>query len=139
MPSSIPRPLVRLNQSFIFIFATAFVLFSHWIFLAVPLVAGLMGLLFQYNPVIKVGKPFLKKPLNHYIPEDTDQQNFNQKIAVTLLTIALVAHILFVQWLAVSAAIMVALASFIAILGFCVGCFVRFQWKQFQYRRSQHS
>ena len=94
MPSSIPRPLVRLNQSFIFIFATAFVFFSHWIFLAVPLVAGLMGLLFQFNPVIKAGKRFLKKPLRDYIPEDADQQNFNQKIAVSLLTISLIAHIL---------------------------------------------
>ncbi len=139
MPSSIPRPLVRLNQSFIFIFATAFVFFSHWIFLAVPLVAGLMGLLFQFNPVIKAGKRFLKKPLRDYIPEDADQQNFNQKIAVSLLTISLIAHILSVQWIAIVAAIMVALASFVAILGFCVGCFVRFQWKQFQYRRSQQS
>ncbi|TKD71403.1 DUF4395 domain-containing protein [Pseudalkalibacillus hwajinpoensis] len=139
MLSSIPRPLVRLNQSFIFIFATSFIVSSNWLFLAVPLLAGLMGILFQFNPVIKAGKLFLKKPLSTYIPEDAEQQNFNQKIAVTLLTIALIGHISSVQWLAITSAIMVALASLVAILGFCVGCFVRFQWKQFQYRRSQHS
>ncbi|WP_394173764.1 DUF4395 domain-containing protein [Guptibacillus hwajinpoensis] len=139
MPLSIPRPLVRLNQSFIFIFATMFIISSNWLFLAVPLSAGLMGLLFKFNPVIKAGKPFLKKPLNTYIPEDAEQQQFNQKIAVTLLTISLLADISSIQWLANTAAIMVALASLIAILGFCIGCFVRYQWKQIQYRRSQHS
>ncbi|MCA0174039.1 DUF4395 domain-containing protein [Bacillus sp. RAR_GA_16] len=139
MPSSIPRPLVRLNQSFIFLFATAYVIFSHWIFLTIPLVAGLMGLVFQFNPVMKAGKLFLHKPLHHYIPEDVDQQNFNQKIAVSLLTISLIFHLFSIQWLAITAAVLVGLASFIAILGFCVGCFVRFQWKQYQYRRSQHT
>jgi len=139
MPSSIPRPLVRLNQSFIFIFATGFVFFSHWILLMIPLIVGLMGLLLYFNPVLKVGKQFLKKPLNQYIPEDAEQQNFNQKIAVSLLTISFIAHMFSIEWLAITAAVLVALASFIAILGFCIGCFVRFQWKQYQYRRSQHS
>ncbi|WP_373566085.1 DUF4395 family protein [Mesobacillus foraminis] len=32
--------------------------------------------------------------------------------------------------------IIVALAAFIAILGFCIGCFLLFQWKQYTYRRS---
>ena len=32
---------------------------------------------------------------------------------------------------------MVALASFIAILGFCVGCFIHFQARQYLYRRRQ--
>ncbi len=91
------------------------------------------------NPVMKAGKFFLKKPVNQYIPEDKDQQQFNQKIAVTLLSVSLFAYFLNVNWLAITASTMVALASLIAILGFCIGCFVRFQWKQYQYRRSQHS
>ncbi|RKI98125.1 DUF4395 family protein, partial [Butyricicoccus sp. 1XD8-22] len=32
--------------------------------------------------------------------------------------------------------IMVAVASFVAILGFCVGCFIFYQLKMFKYRRS---
>jgi len=31
---------------------------------------------------------------------------------------------------------MVAIASSIAIAGFCIGCFLHFQLKQWQYRRS---
>nr|WP_283154289.1 DUF4395 domain-containing protein [Pseudalkalibacillus hwajinpoensis] len=139
LPSSIPRPLVRLNQSFIFIFATSFVFLYHWLFLIIPLIVGIMGLLMNFNPVMKAGKLFLKKPVNQYIPEDKDQQQFNQKIAVTLLSVSLIAYYLNVNWLAITSATMVALASLIAILGFCIGCFVRFQWKQYQYRRSQHS
>ncbi|MFD6441717.1 DUF4395 domain-containing protein, partial [Peribacillus sp. NPDC060186] len=30
----------------------------------------------------------------------------------------------------------VGLASFIAVLGFCIGCFILYQWKQYIYRRS---
>ena len=31
---------------------------------------------------------------------------------------------------------MVAIASFVAILGFCIGCFIRFQWQQYRYKKS---
>ncbi|WP_270182157.1 DUF4395 domain-containing protein [Alkalihalobacillus sp. CinArs1] len=135
--SGIPRPLVRINQWFIFLFATAFIFTLHYIFLVIPLLIGISSLLFGFNPIMSVGKLFIGKP--PYILEDKDQQAFNQKIAVSLLTIALLAVLSSVKWLAITASIMVALASFIAILGFCIGCFVRFQWKKYQYKRTQHS
>ncbi len=88
---------------------------------------------------MKASKLFLRKPMTAYILEDKEQQAFNQKIAVTLLTIALLASIASIKWISITAAIMVALASFIAILGFCIGCFVRFQWKRYQYKKTQHT
>ncbi|MCA0988317.1 DUF4395 domain-containing protein [Guptibacillus algicola] len=137
--SGIPRPLVRVNQWFIFICATAFIVTLHPMFLIIPLSVGVSSLFFNSNPVMKVGKLFLRKPMTSYLLEDKEQQAFNQKIAVSLLTLALVASFVSIEWLAITSAIMVALATFIAILGFCIGCFVRFQWKRYQYKRTLHT
>lgn len=63
LPHAIPRPLVRLNQwtillSVILTWLTGF----EWI-LAIPLVANLLGVLCNFNPIIRFGKLFLKKLL----------------------------------------------------------------------------
>jgi biotin transporter BioY len=136
VPRSIPQPLVRSNQWFIVLSVL-----SSWItgiewFLAIPLAAGLSGLLFGYNPVMRTAKCFLKKPANEYIPEDWEQQQFNQLIAVICLAGSLVSYLLGITLLGHFFSIMVALAAFIAILGFCIGCFIRFQWKKYQARKT---
>ncbi|UOF88723.1 DUF4395 domain-containing protein [Fodinisporobacter ferrooxydans] len=134
----IPRPLVRTNQWFIVISViSAWVSHITWI-LALPLLAGILGLLFDFNPVMRFAKLFLRKPSSAYIPEDRDQQKFNQMIATICLLVSLVSFE--VGWIAIGYvfSVMVALAAFIAILGFCVGCFIRFQWNQYRFRRSQN-
>ena len=136
LPHAIPRPLVRLNQwtillSVIFTWITGIV----WI-LAIPLAANLLGVLCNYNPIIRSGKLFLKKAPSAYIPEDAQQQKFNASIASFCLTGGLLSYLL--NWHVVGHifTVMVAIASSIAIAGFCVGCFLHFQLKQWQYRRS---
>lgn len=136
IPNSIPRPLVRLNQWTIFLsvlltWATGL----YWILL-LPLVANLMGVLFKFNPIIRFGKLFLKQEPSHYIPEDADQQRFNSTIASFCLAGGLVSFLLSWTIAGYVFTIMVALASAIAILGFCIGCFIHFQAKQYLYRRS---
>lgn len=135
-PISIPRPLVRVNQWTIFL---AVVLTwgtgQYWL-LAIPLVANLLGILTGFNPIMRVARIFLTKDLKSYIPEDIVQQKFNATIACICLAGGLVGFALDIPVLAYSFTIMVALASFIAILGFCIGCFLHFQLKQFQYRRT---
>ena len=133
---SIPRPLVRLNQWFIFLSVVlTWVTGFHWI-LAIPLLAGLMGLVFRFNPVMRIGKVFLRKAPSEYVPEEWDQQQFNQIIAVICLGGGLISF--YAGWTVAAYVftIMVAAASFIAILGFCIGCFIRFQWKKYRYKRS---
>lgn len=137
MPLSIPRPLVRLNQwtillSVILTWITGF----YWILL-LPLLANLSGIVLKVNPIIKLGRPFLKKELKSYIPEDIEQQRFNSTIAVSCLALALIGYVTGVSVLAYVFSIMVAVASFVAILGFCVGCFIYFQINQYQYKRRQ--
>lgn len=135
---SIPRPLVRTNQWFIFLsVVTALSTGQSWI-LTIPLVAGLLGLTFDFNPVMRLAKLFLKKEPSAYIPEDHAQQQFNQMIAVVCLGFGFISFLLDWNVAGYIFTVMVGLASFIAILGFCIGCFILYQWKQYTYRRSHH-
>jgi uncharacterized membrane protein SpoIIM required for sporulation len=136
---SIPRPLVRTNQWFIFLSTLATWLTGQPWFLLIPLVAGLLGMFFDYNPIMKAAKLFLKKKPSAYIPEDKEQQKFNQLIAISLLAVSFLSYILGWSTVAWIATIMVATASFVAILGFCVGCFIRFRWQQYRYKETQNS
>lgn len=138
-PISIPRPLVRVNQWTIFssVLLTWFT-GQYWI-LAIPLVANLLGIFTGFNPIMRFAKLFLKKEMSAYIPEDVQQQKFNATIACICLAGGVLGFATNQLILAYSFTIMVAVASFIALLGFCVGCFIHFQWKQFQYRRTLRS
>ena len=135
-PISIPRPLVRVNQWTIFLSVVFTWLTGQYWLLAIPLVANLLGVLTGFNPIMRVAKVFLTKELKSYIPEEIGQQKFNATIACICLAGGLLGFALDIPAIAYSFTIMVALASFIATLGFCVGCFLHFQLKQFQYRRS---
>jgi membrane associated rhomboid family serine protease len=102
--------------------------------LALPLVAGMLGIFFNFNPAMRIAKLFLRKRPSEYAQEDRDQQRFNQMIAVCCLFLGIIGY--WLHWMAIAYifTILVAVAAFIAILGFCIGCFILFQWKQYQYR-----
>lgn len=133
---SIPRPLVRTNQWVIVISVLlTWVSGLEW-FLLVPFISGLIGLFFGFNPIIQLSKLFLRKEPGAYIPEDWGQQQFNQKIAVLCLGIGFVSFLLGWNTMGYVFTILVAVAAFVAILGFCVGCFIHYQWKQYAHRRA---
>lgn len=133
---SIPRPLVRTNQWVIVLSViAAWVTGFYWI-LALPLLAGLIGLATGFNPIMRFAKLFLRKPGNEYAQEDRDQQQFNQVIAVSCLVLGLAGFVFQWQWAAYVFSAMVSVSAFVAICGFCIGCFIRFQWTQYRYRRS---
>ena len=133
---SIPRPLVRINQSFIALSALLYLISSQVYFLILPIVFGISSLVLNYNPIIEFSKKFLKKPKNEYVQEDVAQQRFNQMLALTMYVLSFISYYLNIQWLSVTFAIMVFLASTIAVLGFCIGCFIHYQFNMWQYRRS---
>lgn len=133
---SIPRPLVRTNQSVIVISVLlTWISGIEWLLL-IPFISGLSGLLFGFNPIMQFAKLFLRKDLKSYVPEDWEQQQFNNKIAVSCLGIGFISFLLGWNSLGYAFTIIVAVAAFVAILGFCVGCFIYFQWKQYKYRRT---
>ncbi|MDR7240057.1 DUF4395 domain-containing protein [Neobacillus drentensis] len=133
---SIPQPLVRTNQSIIVLSVVlTWVSGQEW-FLFIPFITGLMGIIFGYNPIMEIRKQFLRKDPKSYIPEDWEQQQFNQKLAVSCLGIGILSFILGWNTVGYIFTALVAVAAFVAILGFCIGCFIHFQWKQYIYRRS---
>ncbi|SFA88097.1 MULTISPECIES: DUF4395 domain-containing protein [unclassified Bacillus (in: firmicutes)] len=133
---TIPKPLVLLNQWFIVISVLITWFSGSHYFLMVPLLAGIFGLVFKFNPVIKFGALLLRKEPQSYFQEDWNQQQFNQMIAVLCLGLSLGSFSLGWNISGYIFSAMVAAAAFVAILGFCIGCFIRFQWQQYQYRKS---
>ena len=134
-PDFIPRPLVRTNQWLIVLSVVVTWVTGWGSLLLIPFICGLGGLLFDFNPIMKFARLFLKKPLKDYIPEDKGQQKFNQLLASFFLIAGFISYLFHWTVAYYLFTIMVTLAAGIAICGFCVGCFILFQWKQFQYRR----
>ena len=134
---TIPKPLVLVNQwTIVLSVIIALLTQSAWILL-IPLLANLSSLLAGFHPILVIAKRFLSKPANQYIQEDYAQLRFNQWMAVGFLFIASVSYFLNWSILFIIATIMVGLAAFIAILGFCIGCIIRFQYQQWRYRRNK--
>lgn len=131
----IPRPLVRTNQTFIVLSIILAVVSNFYWILLLPILAGLSGILFERNFVILIAKPFLKRKASEYILEDKSDLRFNQIIATSLLSASLIASLTHHPILAIVFAAFVFLAASIALSGFCVGCWIHFQLRQYQYRR----
>ncbi|MNI70882.1 hypothetical protein D3C73_1267210 [compost metagenome] len=133
----IPRPLVKTNQAFIVLSVLlSWVTAQYWI-LALPLAAGMSALILNYNPVIKLAARFLRKERSAYVLEDPEQQQFNQSIAVFCLAAGLLSFLAGWTIAAYIFTVMVAVAATVAILGFCIGCFIHYQWRMYTYRRKQ--
>ncbi|PJN90930.1 DUF4395 domain-containing protein [Bacillus sp. mrc49] len=131
---SIPRPLVRTNQWVILLSVVISLLTGRIILLLIPLTAGLLGLIFDFNPIMRLAKLFLRKKPSEYIPEEHSQQQFNQLIAVVCLGAGLISFLLGWTVIGYLFTLIVGIASLIAILGFCIGCFILYQWKRHTYK-----
>lgn len=137
LPVSIPRPLVRTNQWVIFSSVVLTWVTGLYGILLIPFIANLLGFLIGFNPIMRAAKFFLKKNKKDYVPEDAQQQRFNSIIATTFLGGGFIGFAAGFPVVGYVFTVMVAVASFVAILGFCVGCFIHFQWNQHIYRRKQ--
>lgn len=132
---TIPKPLVMVNQwTIVLSVIIALTTQVGWILL-IPLIANLSSLLTGFHPILVIAKRFLSKPASQYIQEDYAQLRFNQWLAVGFLSIASVSSLLNWSLLFNISSIMVGLAALIAILGFCIGCFFRYQYQKWSYRR----
>lgn len=134
---TIPKPLVMVNQwTIVLSVIISLITQSVWILL-IPLVANVSSLLTGVHPILLIAKRFLSKPTTQYIQEDYAQLRFNQWLAVAFLVVASISFLLNWSLLFNIATVMVGLAASVAIAGFCIGCFVRFQFQQWNYRRKK--
>jgi hypothetical protein len=134
--NGIPRPLVRVNQAFILVFAVLALVTPVRHLLLLPLAVGIHALITRDNLLFRLARPFLRQPLDHYVMEDPDQQRFNQWIAVLCLGLSWLS---FMVGLPVTGYVfggMVAIASGLAICGFCIGCAIRYRWLMWKNQRS---
>ena len=129
----IPTAYVKTNQiGIVLTVLAAIVLDVPWL-LAVLFVIQLIGFLLglRYNLFIALAKPFLKPEGGTQAAELT---RFNNTLALTFLTGSLICWAL--GWLTAGYVLagMLAIAAFIAVYGYCVGCTIYFQFKQFRAR-----
>lgn len=127
----IPMPIVTLNRVILLTGVTvALVTQQAWII-------GLLALLVlpavvagrRWSPIFRLGSVLLASRLPGAEQEDPRLMRFNNSIALTLLgsaSLALFAGLPVVGWVL---AAMVAVASAVALLGFCLGCFLYFQFR----------
>ncbi|WKA58496.1 DUF4395 domain-containing protein [Planococcus shenhongbingii] len=132
---TIPKPLVQSNQLFI-VLTVILALIFHKAILFLPFAAGVLTLITGKNPVILVGRRFLKKPANHYIQEDRAQQIFNQWIATICLGLSLLAFLFGFTLVGYAFSIMVVAAAGVALMGYCIGCTIRYRYMMWRHKRA---
>jgi len=134
--TGIPMPIVTLNRSILFFgvliaIATQQIWITSLLFL-VLLPATLFGR--KFSLIFRLGSILFAEKNKSADVEDPSLQRFNNGIATILLGLSQIAF-LFSQnitgWIFSG---MVAIASGVALLGFCVGCFLYFQFKLQRYR-----
>ncbi|WP_134702600.1 DUF4395 domain-containing protein [Ammoniphilus sp. YIM 78166] len=133
----IPIPYVRANQWGIVIFILAGILLQQYTLIVALFIIQIIGFLggIQWNLFVQVAKPFLKDRLQHAETEAQELQRFNNSIAIILLAASTLAYSVGLTTLSVVLAGMVALAAFVAICGYCIGCTLYFQYKQWKLRK----
>jgi len=133
---TIPKPLVKINQIFIVLSVIAGLLISPAILL-LPFAVGVYTLITKKNPVIIAARPLLKKPANEYIQEDRNQQLFSHWIATVCLGLSLVLFTTGFSALAYFFSIMVLAAAGIALMGYCIGCTIRYRLMMMKHNRAR--
>ncbi|KKI91007.1 hypothetical protein WQ54_17375 [Bacillus sp. SA1-12] len=133
---NIPKPLVQTNQVFIVVTVLSALLLYKWLLL-IPFIVGALTLITKRHLVILIGQKFLKKPFSQYVQEDRDQQLFNQWIATVCLGISLLSFYFDFELLGFIFSMMVVLAAGVALMGFCIGCTIRYRYLIWRHRRKQ--
>ncbi|MFY0545976.1 DUF4395 domain-containing protein [Brevibacillus sp. H7] len=133
--TDIPEQYVRVNHfGVIFTFLLAVVLQQPmligllWLIQVVHLVSGGRANLF-----VLVAKPFWKKPISSAEAQSPELFRFNASIAVALQTLSVLVFLVWpgTGWGYVISGVH-AVAAIAALDGYCMGCFLYYQWKQRQ-------
>lgn len=134
--ADIPLPIVKLNRWVLLGgIVTGLALRQSLITTALFLVllpATLFGQ--KASLIFRLGSLLFARQIPTADREDHRLQRFNNAIAATLLGLAQVAFGLGLPALGWGFALAVALAAGVAIAGFCVGCFMYYQFKLNRYR-----
>lgn len=130
----VPLHRVRGNQLGILISViVAFVTQQLWILilpLAVQLISRTYGV--KYNLFVRLLSPLFPRST---VTESRELLRFNQLLAILFLFFALVGYAAGSMVFSSIFLGFLTLAVILALLGYCPGCFIYFQWKQFRAKR----
>ncbi|MEC0372899.1 DUF4395 domain-containing protein [Paenibacillus chibensis] len=129
----IPEPYVKANQTGIVLFVILTAVFNQPYILLVLWLIQVLGLLTGKNGFVLLAKPFLK--VEGAPTQAQELQRFNNTLAVIFLTLSLLSFLAQLPVAGYVFAAMLFLAAFAALCGYCIGCTVYFQYKQFKARR----
>jgi len=132
----VPFPIVTLNRA-VLTFGILVALLTQQIWITtilflILLPTTLLGK--KFSLVYFIGNIVFRKQIQTSQYEDAGLQRFNNTIATTLLGFSQISFLAGQPILAWVFATMVMLASGVALLGFCVGCFLYYQFKIQRYR-----
>lgn len=132
----IPLPIVKLNRWVILGFILLGAFFNQPLFITVLYLILFPAMLFgkRGSLIYFIGIRLFEKEIETADYEDWRLQRFNNTIATTLLCAAQVAFLSGAPAVGWALSFIVAIAAGIALAGFCVGCFLYFQFKQNKYR-----
>jgi hypothetical protein len=134
--NDIPLPIVTLNRVFL-TFGILFALISQQIWITTLIFVILLPTLIfgkNFSLIYYIGSKLLRSQIKSAKYEDAALQRFNNTIAVTLLGISQIFFLITQPMIGWVFASMVMIASGVALLGFCVGCFLYYQFKIQRYK-----
>jgi hypothetical protein len=134
--NNVPMPIVTLNR------ATLVVGIAGGILLRQPLLTTALFLILlpavlggqRWSPIAIIGRRLFARQIPHAEREDRRLMRFNNMIAFSLLGLAQVAFLAGLPVVGWALALMVAVAASVALAGFCVGCFLYYQFRLNRYR-----
>lgn len=134
----IPMIWIKTNQTLIALLTLISLLTQNWWLLTavffVQVIAYRFGI--QYNIFIRFTKIIWQNRLDVNNVQSYELARFNQTLAVIMLFAAAVSGALGFKAGAFIFGGMVTAAATAAVLGYCIGCTIYFQYKQFKARRS---
>ncbi len=126
----IPMPYIKANQTgIVLVVLLSFLLRQPWLLAALWAIQAI-GLLTggRWNLFIRLAKPYLRTEGRE--TQAAELAKFNNSLAVLFLTLSLLSHALGWTVAGYAFAVMLLLAASAALLGYCIGCTVYFQYKR---------
>ena len=127
----IPLPVVKLNRWTLVTGIALGLILQQPLFTTVLFALLIPSVLFgyEYSPIAFVGRRLFARAILTAEREDRALMRFNNSIALTLLGLAQLAFLGQLPALGWIFAGFVLIAASVALAGFCVGCFLYFQFK----------
>jgi Domain of unknown function (DUF4395) len=134
--TGIPQPIVTVNRALIVSTVVLAIALQQPALLAALFVVLLPGALLgrRASPIYQIGTRVLTRSGWTGEHEDVRMQRFNNILAVVLLGASLIAFALGASVAGWAFALAVAAAATVALLGFCIGCFLFLQLRLGQHR-----